>query len=447
LVEAGPDYGARTSGGWPADLVDGRCTPNSHDWGYEQTRARVIGGCSVHNESALVLAQAGDYDRWGVPGWSDAELAPTIDYVAGLVPTRTCGDDGLAAWQRAFLDAAIEQGYGRIESSNDPTRIGVGPFVRNIKDGIRWNSAFSFLDPVRTGITLLAGLVADRFLLDDSRAHSIILCGPEGDRTLRARHFVLCAGVYGSPAILLRTGVGPAKELRRLNIPPRVKLPGVGKNLHDHPGVGAEYEPTPQLVRATNGDVRAGRHYEAEMVLKDMPDLHLVPYQTQGGSSAWTFGIMAYDLDPRSRGRLTLRSRDPNEAPQIELGFLSDPAGHDARVLIDGLQRIHRLTRSGPLAKVIARGPRRFASTRRLLAYVSNNVSGYSHPVGTCRMGPSPAAGDVVNAQGKVYGLQNVFVADASTIPRIPRANTNFTCYVIGARSADFLAKTARPRR
>ena len=102
LVEAGPDYGARTSGGWPADLVDGRCTPNSHDWGYEQTRVRVIGGCSVHNESALVLAQAGDYDRWGVPGWSDAELAPTIDYVAGLVPTRTCGDDGLAAWQARF---------------------------------------------------------------------------------------------------------------------------------------------------------------------------------------------------------------------------------------------------------------------------------------------------------------------------------------------------------
>lgn len=99
------------------------------------------------------------------------------------------------------------------------------------------------------------------------------------------------------------------------------------------------------------------------------------------------------------------------------------------------MEIVHRLTRCAPLAASIARGPRRFTSRARHAKFVRDNVADYSHPVGTCRMG------DVVDAGSRVHGLANVFVADASIVPRIPRANVNLTCYVIGARVADFLAR------
>ncbi|MDQ3951065.1 MAG: GMC family oxidoreductase, partial [Gemmatimonadota bacterium] len=135
-----------------------------------------------------------------------------------------------------------------------------------------------------------------------------------------------------------------------------------------------------------------------------------------------------------------LTSRDPDVPPAIDLGFLSDRAAHDVGALVEGVRLIHDLAKRSPLADVIKRGPRRFSSHARLARYVRDNVSDYGHSVGTCRMGPSPEAGDVVDARGRVHGLTNVLVADASIIPRIPRANTNLTCSVVGARVGDFLA-------
>jgi choline dehydrogenase-like flavoprotein len=134
-----------------------------------------------------------------------------------------------------------------------------------------------------------------------------------------------------------------------------------------------------------------------------------------------------------------LVSRDPGVPPAIDLGLLSDREGRDVAALVDGVRLIHDLTKRSPLAAAIKRGPRHFSSGARLARYVRDNVSDYGHSVGTCRMGPSPEAGDVVDPRGRVHGLANVFVADASIIPQIPRANTNLTCFVIGARTADLL--------
>jgi choline dehydrogenase len=145
LIEGGPDYGPRTSGLWPADLPDAHHTPDSHDWGLDQPRARVIGGCSVHNECALVRALPGDYERWAVPGWSDSDLTAVIENVARAVPSSTCSDDDLAAWQRAFLDSAVQAGFPRIAATDDPQVVsGVAPFPQNIVDGIRFHAAFAF---------------------------------------------------------------------------------------------------------------------------------------------------------------------------------------------------------------------------------------------------------------------------------------------------------------
>jgi choline dehydrogenase len=253
-------------------------------------------------------------------------------------------------------------------------------------------------------------------------------------REIRADRFVLCGGVYGSPAILLRSGVGPARDVRKLGIALLSALPGVGANLHDHPGVGLEYEPTPRARRATKVDLRMGRFYEAQIVLRTAPDLHVIPYQAVEGTDDVSFGIIAFHLAPHSRGRMRLRSRKADAAPAIDLGLLHDRGGHDARALAEGVGLIHDLTTRSPLADAISRGPRRFTSTARLTQYVRNNVSDYGHSVGTCRLG------DVVDERGRVQGLENVYVADASIMPIIPRANTNLACSVIGARIGGFLA-------
>ena len=269
LIEAGPDYGPRASGSWPADLVDAHRLPDSHDWGFEQSRARVVGGCSAHNECAIVRALPGDYDRWGIPGWNDADLAPAVSEMGATLPARVCRDEELATWQRIFLDSALESGFRRLADANDaPGAPGVAPFAQNIRDGVRWNAAFAFLDPVRSRLTVMDRLLADRLVLQGDRAKSLIGRGPGGAREIYADRFVLCAGVYGSPAILLRSGIGPGEHLSELGIPVHIELSGVGSNLHDHPGVGLDYDPARHILRAVKKDHAAGRLYESQVVLK-----------------------------------------------------------------------------------------------------------------------------------------------------------------------------------
>lgn len=441
IIEAGPDYGPREGGAWPADVVDAHHSPESHDWSYEQARARIVGGCSAHNECALVRALPGDFDRWGVAGWGDSDVASSIGDVALALPAHVCREDDLASWQRAFLDTAVDAGFSRLAHADDaPGLDGVAPFIQNIADGARWNASFAFLDAVRARVTVIADFLADRLVIDGGRARSLIGHGGEGRREIHADRFVLTGGVFGSPAVLLRSGVGPAKDLRNLGIATAIDLPGVGANLHDHPGVGLEYEPAPRAARATKDDEAAGRFFEVQIVLRTSPSLHIIPYQYANNGKSSTFGIVTFFLDPRSRGRMRLTSRDPDAPPSIDLGMLSDVNDEDAMAVGEGVRLVHELTRHAPLASFIKRGPRRFTSDDRLIRYVRENVSDYGHSVGTCRMGPTPQSGDVVDPDGRVHGLANVFVADASIIPRIPRANTNFTCMVIGTRMAELLA-------
>jgi choline dehydrogenase len=441
IVEAGPDYGPRDSGAWPTDIIDAHHSPDSHDWGYEQSRARVVGGCSAHNECAIVRPLPGDFDRWAVSGWSDADLASIIGDVAFALPAHVCREEDLASWQRAFLDTAVEAGFPRLAHVDDaPGFDGVAPFIQNIADGVRWNAGFAFLDGARSRVTVISDFLADRLVIDGDRARALVGHGPDGRREVRAERFVLSGGVYGSPAILLRSGVGPATDLRDLGIEVAIDLPGVGANLHDHPGVALDYQPTPGALRAVKEDEAASRFYEAQIVLRASPDLHLVPYQSADDGAGWTFGIVTFHLDPGSRGRMRLTSRDADAPPSIDLGLLTDRKGEDAESLAEGIRLVHELTRHAPLASSIKRGPRRFASHDRVIRYVRENVSDYGHSVGTCRIGSMPNGGDVVDARGKVYGLANVFVSDASIVPRIPRANTNFTCFLIGTRIADLLA-------
>lgn len=455
LVEGGPDYGPAHGGRWPTELLDPRRFPKTHDWGLVQARAKVIGGCSAHNQCAVVRAVPGDFDRWagaGNRGWSDEDLAPLLRDIERRLPLRQYRDDELAFWQKCFLEAAVAAGFPRVHELSDPDSAeGVAPFHANLRDSIRWNAAFAFLDAVRERPTLniVADTVVDRLVFKGGRAVALTGYSPNGAIELRAHRFVLCAGVYGSPAILLRSGIGPPDALQKLRISIHVPLAGVGSNLHDHPGIAIDYEPSPSARRAFEKELADDKLYQSQVILKALADrrqeeslLHVLPYQAPDESGAWRFVLMVFVMRPRSRGSVRLSGRDPHDAVQINFNFVSDPAGHDLAALSAGVRLVRRMAKLPPLDHAIRREivpGQLLDSEAERTRFIRSRAAGYAHSVGTCRMGPSAEGGDVVDPNGLVYGTENVFVADASIIPEIPRANTNLTCMLIGRKLAELV--------
>ena len=483
LVEAGPDYGAMSSGRWPPELLDPRQIPTTHDWGYVEerpdgrimgeARAKVIGGCSTHNQCAAIWGVPGDYDYWASlrnPHWSYAEIKPLIDRLEkattasavdyrghdGIFPTKPYRDEELSFWQRCFLEAALATGFPRLADLSSPLpEEGVAPVHANVKDSVRWNTAFAFLDPVRghPNLTILSNTLADRLIVEGGTTTALVAHSDNGVFQIRGRHFVLCAGTYGSPAILMRSGIGPTEHLEALDIAVELDLAGVGRNLQDHPGINIQYEPGLQAQQALENDLARGQLYAGQVMLrarsafcKEGFDLHVFAFQPRNDSGGWNFEIFVFHLTPSSRGRVLLRGKDVHQPPRINLGLLSDPEQRDLAVLTEGFHLIRRLARSVPLADAIrneVEPGRPLNDEREVHAYIQAHVSSYAHPVGTCKMGPGNDPSSVVDSSGLVHGTSNIFVADASIMPQIVRANTNLTCLLIGFRMAEWLSSHA----
>ena len=264
LVEAGPDYGARDSNRWPDDLLDARALPTSHDWGFDSgetwpqrrlafERARVIGGCSSHNGCAEIWGSRLDYDGWvalGNPGWSTDELLPLFRAGAERLRVRRYAADEITPFQAACLAAAPGAGIPLVDDLNDLDEdVAMAGSPVNIVDGVRWNSAFAYLDPVRGSrhLSIVGDVLVDRLIVRGTRVEAIAVIRNAEPTQVRVGRVILCAGAYGSPAVLLRSGVGDAGELRALGIEPRLQLPSVGRNLHDHPVGGLVFAGTPEL--------------------------------------------------------------------------------------------------------------------------------------------------------------------------------------------------------
>jgi choline dehydrogenase len=164
-------------------------------------------------------------------------------------------DDELASWHRLFRDTALRSSFAWLTDLGAPDEPaeGVAPYYANIKGEVRWNAAFAFLDPVRQhpGLTILANILAERLLLEQGSAVGL-LCQAQGQvLTLRASTFVLCAGAHGSPLLLLRSGIGPGQHLQEMGMQELIALPGVGQNLHDHPGITLHFAPSARAVQPT----------------------------------------------------------------------------------------------------------------------------------------------------------------------------------------------------
>jgi len=412
LVEAGPDYGPYEDGRWPADLLNGRQLAFSHSWEIDgedrsQLRARVLGGCSAHNACAILRGAPSDYDEWG-HGWSHAVVEPYLERAERELRTRRPGLDALSPWHAAFADAA--PGDATVEPLN-----AVGD--------VRWNAAFAYVDPARrrANLTIAADTLVDRVLHDDGRA--VGLATSRGD--LHADLVILAAGAYGTPAILLRSGIGPESGLP------------VGENLGDHVGSHLAWEPTDELARVIAPDrqfalVTVRSHSSA--CTDDVWDTFLLPALDDVPGGFELYGI-SFAMKPRSRGTVRLNGADPRTPPAVEHGFFSDPA--DVDVVVEGLERLRELAASPGVRRFVAR-EREPGPGVALRDHAHATARGFFHPVGTC------ALGLVAEADGRVRGFENLHVGDASFVPAIPRVNTNLTVAAVAERLADLLRGQVR---
>jgi choline dehydrogenase len=472
LLEAGPDYGPPTSGSWPERLLDPTLMPVEElSWEYTSAcqygtpemplqRARVIGGCSSHNGCAAVWGHRSDYDAWAVanPGWSAAEVEPLFREVAARLRVHTPPREELTPFHRAVLDAAAEAGYAFIRdlSSLDPEfGFAIGPVNIDPITKVRWNAAFAYLDPVRDlpNLRIIPDTLVDKLALEGTRVTGLEVVGAAGSSRIAAERVVLTAGAYGSPLILLRSGIGPADELQALGIGgPRSggapfvhDLPGVGRNLQDHPAIGVHYQGRPQTIAALEAFVADGGLPREEGTIglvrskrcEGPYDLHLYPIASRPfAGKGWRFHISAALMAPRSRGTITLNPghpADPEAPPVIDTGYFSDPGEYDLDALTDALSLCRDLGAQPALTSLLdgelRPGPS-ITSRREIRDWILGHASHDYHPAGTCRMGPASDRAAVVDASGHVHGLEGVLVADAAIMPFVTLANTNLPTFV-----------------
>lgn len=413
LVEAGPDYGHFSEGRWPDDILDPRWLAlESHLWERDdeedrsQSRARVLGGCSAHNACVVLEGAPSDYE-WG-EGWSCESFAPYLKRAAETLQTHVLADEELTPWHRAFRNAGGEDSI-------------VHPV--NIVDGVRWNSGFAYVDPARgrENLTILGDTLVDRVLVDDVRATGAVAGGQE----LEADTIVVSAGAYGSPGILLRSGIGPDGKV--------TELP-VGEGLVDHVGTGAAWEPTERLLSETAAHEAEHGLYMGQVTVagrsRSCPpgvrDLFMFPALDVGPEISGA----AFAMKPLSRGSVRLTAPEPEAPLAIDHGFLRDQ--RDVEVLTEAFERLRELAGSEAVSPYAAREvrPGREVGAEE---HVRATARGFFHPVATCAIGP------VLDEHCRVHGFENLFVVDASAIPEIPSANTNLTTIALAERAAEWL--------
>ena len=277
-------------------------------------------------------------------------------------------------------------------------------------------------------------------LLTAGRVSGLALASGE---VIPASRVVLASGSYGSPAILLRSGVGPKAHLAGLGIACASDLDGVGRNLSDHPLMGVGFA-MPSPISADRPGYQVVLTLRSSLADDPGPDLHIFPsFSAPDDSGKNLFTLYVGVMKPRARGRLMLDSTDPATPPRIHTAMLEDD--RDFARIIEGVGEARRIARTAPLSGLaleeLMPGP---GTAADLDAAVRAQSGTYFHPVGTCRMGPAGDRGAVVDSAGRVHGIDGLHVADASIMPTIPRANTNLTALMIAERIAELLLTETR---
>jgi choline dehydrogenase len=341
----------------------------------------------------------------------------------------------------AFINAGIELGWPRNDDNNGASQEGFGPFQYTIYQGKRESTAVSYLHSVenRPNLTIQIRALATRILFEGSRAVGVAYLKDGVEQQARAnKEVILSGGCVNSPQLLMLSGIGPADHLREMGIQVITDLPGVGRNLHDHPYVGVYFTTKPSFAELsshiTTGLATAFIKTQPELPKPDIQLIFLPCFFPPETGSGYSFLVIL--TTPQSRGRLTLRSADPTQYPIIHANYLGNI--EDLQALIAGIRLAQPVGRAKAYAPFYAAdafpGPQ-VQSDQAMSEYIRNGLSTMNHPVGTCKMGHDEMA--VVDEQLRVRGLEGLRVVDASIMPTISDGNINAAVIMIAEKGAD----------
>jgi choline dehydrogenase len=456
-------------------------------------RGRTLGGTSSINAMIAIRGHRRDYDRWselGLEGWSYADVLPYFKrmethwrgagpFHGGSGPVSVSRIEGPELLWKPILASALAAGFPFCEDPNGAEQDGISQLEATTGGGKRSSSARAYLYPAmhRANLVIQTRALAQRITVSRGRATGVEYRQHGQIRTaLASREVIVSGGAYNSPQLLMLSGIGPADELRAIGINPIHDLPGVGRNLSDHPNILNEYnllvdEGLTRHLRLDRAALSAGLWMAAKRgpfaypgttanVFArsrdglDQPDVQLTFLPISNSAKLWVPGfdrkppprmtVRIGCLQPKSRGWVRLRSTDPADAPRILMNMFDDPL--DLETMVRGVKLSRNIFGQGPLSDIVHREILPGGGTdddADLREHIRRNAGHRSHPVGTCRMGLGPDA--VVDAQLRVRGLEGLRVADASVMPDIPGGNTNLPSMMIGERAADLIRGRSLP--
>lgn len=447
----------------------------------DQPRGRVLGGSSSINGMVFVRGNPRDYDGWvaaGAPSWSYAECLPYFKrmetsssgasvYRGGDGPlhvTKCRADNPL---YQAFLQAGQDAGFRLNPDQNGQDQEGVNVAEATVHNGVRESTARAYLRPAigRANLTIVTKALATKLVLSGDKVVGVS-CRINGQEQIfeAEREVILSAGAFGSPHLLMLSGIGNADDLRKVGITERHHLPGVGQNLQDHVAVPIQYRSTKPVSPARNlgklgrlavglrwmtsrSGLGASNYFEVGAFLRGndevaYPNLQHEFFPMIGefyrGEAIVEQGFQYFlsVMRPRSRGDVTLASADPTVAPRIRLNFLTQP--DDMREMIEGIRLTRNIIRQkgwDDLRGVEVSPGSDVQTDAEIEAWIRANAGTGYHAAGTCRMGQDNLA--VTDEQGNVHGLTGLRIADASLMPRLVTGNTNAVSIMIGEKLSD----------
>jgi len=456
LLEAGTAYAPSA---YPDVLANANRVggDKAHDWGYHTQdraglghdvaaiRGKVLGGSSAVNAAVAMRARPSDFARWtarGIEGWSWDEVLPVYKALentpdgddvwhgrSGPFPIRQRSMEEITPSMRAFVHASEAFGLPRVRDFNGAEQHGVSPYPLNVVDGRRINTGMAYLgDEVRrrNNLTIRGGAEVDCLVFEGKRACGIRLVGGE---IISAGQVILSAGAFGSPAILMRSGIGPAPHLEALGIPVLRDAP-VGERLKEHPFYYNVYalKPEARSIDPVAGAIIWTRSSEARAGELDLhiSGTHIFdPAQSPTGGAI----VLACAVTlPDSVGSVRLASRDPRAMPLIRYNFFQEQG--DLRRMMEAVRLSRRIGKTAPFSDAVAFEMfpgQDIDDDAALQQAVVAAVDGYAHPTSTVPMGSVNDPGAVVDTKGKVRGVECLYVVDASIMPDIPSVATNVT--------------------
>ena len=446
-------------------------------------RGRVLGGSSTINGMQFVRGNPQDFDNWAAGGLADWSYARCLPYFRKLENFAGGGDDYRGAdgplhvspaiiqnpLDQAFLDAALQAGFGFSEDCNGYRQQGFGLSDRNTYRGRRWSAYDAYLKPaiLRSNLTVVPAALCQRIDFDNRRAHGVTFSLKGQRHSLVAeREIILCGGSINSPQLLMLSGLGDAEHLRQQGVPLLQHMPGVGANLQDHLDLriqvkcrqavswypasrgagkvmaGLRWLLTGSGVCATNLLDVAGYSCTREDV--EFPNLQsafmAIAASYDGSDSFAGHGYQAHMdmMQPHSRGRIRLRSADPREPPSILFNYLQSE--QDQRDVIDAFHLTRDILAQSAFAPFaggeLNPGPD-VNTDAGILAWARVNGETEYHPTSSCKMGIGDDA--VVDGQLKVHGIDGLRVVDASIMPGIVTGNTHAATLMIAEKAADLI--------